>query len=151
VEQAPSITHTVGYRFNQPISDLTRPVTLLTYGAAKLVMAPDPGHTNQFKLVVENSGTSVPWPPPDSQAIPVGPPHSHNQLIVVTDPNLNQIVITWEGKKVLGHYVAPSTGPAVVQTTPANTGGPKPVVTVSELARPAPDMTLCQSLLRGGT
>ena len=38
VEQEADITHTIGYTFNHPASHLTGPVTILTYGSAKLVM-----------------------------------------------------------------------------------------------------------------
>ncbi len=78
--------------------------------------------------------------------------HGNNHLTVVTDPNLNQIVITWEGRKVLGHYISssgPTTPPAVVHSTPASSGGPEPVVTISQLPTPPSNMSLCQSLLPG--
>ena len=44
VEQSASITHTIGYTFNRPASHLTGPVTLLTYGSAKLVIQPSPAN-----------------------------------------------------------------------------------------------------------
>ena len=44
---------------------------------------------------------------------------------MITDPNLNQIVVWWDGKKVLGHYLG-GTGPAVVHPTPAAPPGTNP-------------------------
>ena len=152
VQQTTSITHVIGYSFNQPVSDLTHPVTLLTYGGARLIMQRQPAHANEFMLVVENSGTTIPWPQDYSAGIPIGGLHRHDKLIVVTDPNLNQMVITWTGRKVLGHYISssgPATPPAVVQSTPATSGGPDPVVTISHLPTPPSNMSLCQSLLPG--
>ncbi len=147
VEQEAGITHTIGYTFNQPASHLTGPVTIFTYGSAKLVIEPSPKEY-QFYLDIENSGTSVPWPPPQSGRIPISYLHIHQKLTVITDPNLNQIVVWWNGKKVLGHYLG-GTGPAVVHPTPAAPAGQSPVVTITQLKTPAPDMSLCQSLLRG--
>jgi len=43
----------------------------------------------------------------------------------------------------------PGTGPAVVHPTPPTPAGHSPVVTITQLETPAPDMSLCQSLLRG--
>jgi len=147
VEQEPDITHTIGYTFNEPPSHLTGPVTILTYGSAKLVIEPSPKEY-QFYLVIENSGTSISWPPPKSGNIPISYLHTLNKFTVITDPNLNQIVVWWNGKKVLGHYLG-GTGPAVVQKTPPEPPGQTPVVTVTELKTATPDMSLCQSLLRG--
>ena len=50
---------------------------------------------------------------------------------MITDPNLNQIVVWWNGKKVLGHYLG-GTGPAVVHPTPPSPPGHAPVVTITE-------------------
>ncbi len=147
VEQEADITHTIGYTFNQPASHLTSPVTILSYGAARLVMEPT-GKPFQFRLNVENSGTSISWPSSQSGGIPISYLHTHQKLTVMTDPNLNQIVVWWAGKKVLGHYLG-GTGPAVIHPTPLSSPGATPVVTVTGLKTPAPDMSLCQSLLRG--
>ena len=103
---------------------------------------------SQFRLNVENSGTSISWPSSQSGRIPISYLHIHQKLTVMTDPNLNQIVIWWTGKKVLGHYLG-GTGPAVIHPTPPSPVGHTPVVTVTGLKTPAPDMSLCQSLLRG--
>ena len=61
--RTPGITHTIGYSFNETPGHLTGPVTILTYGSAKLVLEPS-GKENQFYLDIENSGTSLSWPPP---------------------------------------------------------------------------------------
>jgi len=146
VEQGPGIVTTIGYTFNRYPGSLTAPVTLMTYGAARLVLEPSPGLPHDFFLNVVNSGTSIPWPPATSASIPISYLHLPGKLIVTTDPNLNQIVVMWQGKKLLGHYIA-GHGPAVVTPTPASSHSP--VVTVTRLATPAPDMQLCRSLLRG--
>jgi hypothetical protein len=147
VEQGPGIIHTIGVTFNQPESALTHPITLLTYGAASLVLRPaSPAGYVQF--VVEHSGTSIPWPSPVGWHFPIKYLHSQYKLMVTTDPYLNQIVVTWYGTKMIGHYVA-GDGPAVVHVTPVPTTGTTPVVTVRELPTPTPDMSLCQSILHG--
>ncbi len=147
VEQGPGIIHTIGFTFNQPESALTHPITLLTYGAASLVLRPaSPAGYVQF--VVEHSGTSIPWPSPVGWHFPIKYLHSQYKLTVTTDPYLNQIVVTWYGTKMIGHYVA-GDGPAVVHVTPTSTTGTTPVVTVRELPTPTPDMSLCQSILHG--
>ena len=87
-------------------------------------------------MIIENSGTSISWPPPKSgrsRFVPRTP--STTDFTVITDPNLNQIVVWWNGKKVLGHYLG-GTGPAVVQKTPpVPPGQTAPVITVTELLR----------------
>jgi hypothetical protein len=148
VEQGAGITHTIGYTFNQPASHLTSPVTILTYGPAKLVME-STDKPFQFRLDIENSGTSISWPPPQSGGIPISYLHTHQKLTVITDPNLDQIVVWWGGKKVLGHYLG-GTGPAVIRPTPPSPAGHTPVVVVSALRTPAPDTSLCRSLLGAG-
>ena len=147
MEQNAGITHTIGYSFNEPASHLTGPVTILTFGSAKLVIKPS-RLPYQFYLDVENSGTSIPWPTTQSGNIPISYLHTHQKFTVVTDPNLNQIVVWWSGKKVLGHYLG-GTGPAVVHPTPPSPPGHSPVLAITELKTPAPNMSLCQSLLRG--
>ena len=147
VEQQAGMTHTIGYSFNQPASHLTAPVTILTYGNSKLVLEPSP-KPFQFYLEIKNSGTSIPWPPPQSGRIPISYLHVHQRLLVVTDPNLNQIVVWWNGKKVLGHYLA-GTGPAIVVPTPPAAPGHLPVVAITRLRAPTPDLSLCHSLLQG--
>jgi hypothetical protein len=100
-------------------------------------------------LDIENSGTSISWPPPQSGGIPISYLHTHQKLTVITDPNLDQIVVWWGGKKVLGHYLG-GTGPAVIRPTPPSPAGHTPVVVVSALRTPAPDTSLCRSLLGAG-
>jgi hypothetical protein len=147
VEEAADMTHTIGYTFHRPVSDLTGPVTILTYGSSKLVLLPAPKKF-QFYLQIDNSGTSIPWPPPQSGRFPIYGLGVHQKLVVVTDPNLNQIDVWWDGKKALGHYLA-GTGPAIVDTTPPAPKGHQPVVTITQLKTPAPNMSLCHSLLAG--
>ena len=127
VEQSPSFTHTIGITFNQSWTHFTHPVTLLTYGTARLVVKPDaPG---EARLEVVDSGTSINWPPAQGFRFPDTLTHEQLQITVTTDPNLKSIVVIWYGQKMLGHYLG-GTGPAVVQVTPAPTGGGLPVVTV---------------------
>jgi hypothetical protein len=147
VTQQADFTHTIGYTFNEPASHLTKPVPILTYGKSTLVIAPSPKKF-QFYVEIEHSGTSIPWPPPVSGMIPIYGLGIHQKFTVITDPNLNQINVWWDGKKVLGHYLG-GTGPGVVQVTPPSPPGQRPIVSVTELPTPPPDTSLCHSLLGG--
>jgi hypothetical protein len=147
VEQSPRFTQTIGFTFNRPERDLAAPVTLMTYGPSKLVLEPrGPGYV---RLVLENSGTSDTWPPPDGWSIPIKLVHQQYKAVVTTDPNLKRMDVTWYGTTMLGHYLG-GVGPAVIQTTPASApGAPLPVVTVAPIpmAVPQSPMSLCRSLV----
>jgi hypothetical protein len=142
VEQDPAFTRQIWFTFNGPAKDFTKPVTLMTYGAASLVL--QPVGTGSFRVALEHSGTSINWPPAAAVARPISVLHEPFQIRVTTDPNLHQIVVTWYGDYFITHYIA-GAGPAVVHATPA--GGPLPEVSV--VAKPVPSNTkLCRSLQR---
>lgn len=146
VEQSPTFSHTVGFTFNKAPDHFTKPVTLMTYGPASVVLTPDgPGHA---RVVVENAGTSINWPPARGWRFPDNLTHQQYQITAVTDPNLNSINIYWYGQKLIGHYIA-GNGPAVVQNTPTPAGGVPPVVTVAAVPTTItpPTTTLCRSLV----
>jgi hypothetical protein len=144
VEQSPSFTQTIGFTFNQTWQHFTQPVTLMTYGAARLVVKPD---GPQFaRLYIENSGTTINWPPARGFRFPDTLIHERYEITVTTDPNLKSITVIWYGEKMLNHYLD-GTGPAVVAVTPTST--PAPVVSVSQQANPGtpPSSGLCRSLV----
>ena len=95
VEQSPSFTQRIGFTFNQPVSDLNHPVTLMTYGASRLVLARDDPGWVQVQLL--NSGTSISWPPPTSWSFKVTSALLHQRLFisVTTDTNLSSMVVNW--------------------------------------------------------
>ncbi len=143
VEQDPSFTQTVGFTFNRPESFLKGPVTLVRDGASSLVLRPDgPGHV---RIVLENSGTSINWPPAVSWRIPIKYVHTQYQFVMTADPNLNSMTITWYGSKMLNHYLG-ARGPAVIQATPPSSGTTTPVVTVASVPTLANTTNLCRSL-----
>jgi hypothetical protein len=145
VEQDPAFTRKIWFTFNGPGKDFTKPVTLMTYGAASLVL--QPVGTDSFRVVLEHSGTSINWPPAAAVARPISVLHEPFQIQVTTDPNLHQIVVTWYGDYFITHFIA-GTGPAVVQTTSTAPGSALPEVSV--VAKPVPsNMSLCRSLQRG--
>ncbi len=146
VEQSPSFTRTIGFTFNKTWNHFTRPLTLMTYGPASLVLRPD--GTRHARIVVEHSGTSINWPPARSWRFPDTLIHQEYEVTVTTDPNLRSINVVWYGQKMIGHYLA-GNGPAVVQLTPTPTDGTVPVVTVAEAptAVTPPTTTLCRSLV----
>ena len=146
VEQSPSFSRSIGFTFNQPASHFTRPVTIMTYGDARLMIVPDkPGLA---RLDVQHSGTSIPWPPSRGFPFPDTLTHQRLEITVTTDPNLDSIIVNWYGQKMLGHYLG-GTGPPVVQVTPAPADGTPPVVTVTSepTAITPPTTTLCHSLV----
>jgi hypothetical protein len=99
--------------------------------------------------LLENSGTTIDWPPAAGWKIPIKYVHVQYQFVVTTDPNLNSMVILWYGSGMLTHYLA-GKGPAVVQVTPATpAGSPLPEVTVASVPTPAKSLGLCTSLSRG--
>jgi hypothetical protein len=148
VEQDPSYTQTVGFTFNRVASKyFTQSVPLLKYGASTLILQPD--GRGSARLLLENSGTTIDWPPAAGWKIPIKYVHVQYQFVVTTDPNLNSMVILWYGSGMLTHYLA-GKGPAVVQVTPATpAGSPLPEVTVASVPTPAKSLGLCTSLSRG--
>jgi len=148
VEQDPSFTRIIGLTFNRPARLLTHPVTLMTYGQATLQLLPQ--GSGVFRVELTNSGTSIPWPRATGWAFPARLLHQQYRLVITTDPNLDSMIVDWYGTHMIGHYVRPAPGPAVVHPAaiPAP-GSPTPVLTVSDLTRPRPadPMALCHSLV----
>jgi hypothetical protein len=145
VEQDPAFTRQVWFTFNHPAQYFTKPVTLMTYGDARLVLEPaGPGH---FRVNLEHSGTSISWPETSSVRKPISVLHQPFQLEVTADPNLHQIVVLWFGTYFISHYIA-GTGPPVVHATPTKPGGPQPEVTVVDKPYGS-SMSLCRSLRHG--
>lgn len=140
VEQDPSFTQTIGFTFNRPERYLTHSVPPMKYGKSTLVLQPTtPGYA---RILVENSGTSIDWPPDAGWNIPIKLLDEQCQVVITTDPNLNSIRATWYGSNMLNHYLA-GKGPAVIQTTHTPPGSPLPVVTVASVPMPAkPNMGL---------
>ncbi len=147
VEQGPGINHTIGFAFNQPVSQLRRSLPVMTFGQSTLVLEPAGPGRARFRL--ENPGAaSVPWPSATGWSFPVNNVRKgYYQINVMTDPNLNSIEVWWYGSKMFGHYLA-GRGPAVVEPTRAAPGGPPPTVSVWDMTGPAPNMKLCRSILR---
>jgi hypothetical protein len=147
VEQSPAFTRTIGFTFNDPVTDFTRPVTIMTFGKSTLVMEPNgPGYV---RIHLYNSGTSIGWPSPIGFEFPISDSELHQQfqIVVTTDPNLNSLVVGWYGNEdLINHYVA-GRGPAIVKSTTVPPGSALPVVTIANV-RPATraPMTLCRSL-----
>jgi hypothetical protein len=147
VEQSPAFTRQIGFTFNRPVSLLTHPVTLLTYGKAALVLVPL-GSSDSVRLVLENSGSSIAWPPAHGWILPITYLHSQSNFTVTVDPNLHALILTWYGWQYLDHYIA-GRGPIVVRTTPQAPPGTTPIVTVANVptATPSDPMALCHSLV----
>jgi hypothetical protein len=149
-EQSSAFNHTIGFTFNRPVSDLTHPLPLMTYGKSTLVMEPaGPGYV---RMHIDNSGTSINWPSAAGWRFPVTNSLLHEQLqiSVTTDPNLKSIVVEWYGSEIMiNHYLA-GDGPAVVKSTTISPGAALPVVTVANVPIHATtNMDLCLSLRRG--
>lgn len=146
VEQSPSYSHTIGFVFNR--SGLNHDVPIMTYGKSTLVIHPTtPGFAD---LLVENSGTSISWPPPSGHHFPSTLLHEQYRITVTVDPNLNQLTVYWYGTIMFAHYIA-GNGPARVLATPSSTNPSTPTVTVYDVPTPsqADPMRLCRSLVQG--
>ena len=146
VEQSPAFTREIGFTFNRPAGQLTHPVTLMTFGRASLVLVPVP--PGSVRLVLENSGTSLAWPPPHGWVLPITYLHAQSRFTVTVDPNLHSLVLTWYGWQYLNHYIA-GRGPIVVRATRQPPRGTTPVITVANIpmATQPHSMALCHSLV----
>jgi hypothetical protein len=145
VEQSASFTRTIGFTFNRPERYLTGAVTLLTYGVSRLILRPlAPGYVD---LALEDSGTSISWPPSTSWTIPIHLLDEQYQTVVTIDPNLHSFTATWYGSKLINHYIS-GNGPAVVHPTPQPTNGTMPVVTVADVPMRSTTTPLCWALHR---
>lgn len=147
VEQGPGINHTVDFSFDQPVSALHQVVPVVGVGTSALVI--EPAGAGQVRFVVENPGA----PSPDYPSAAGSPwrPELHvvYQLDVMTDPYLRSIFAQFSnGDGIVGHYLA-GRGPAIVQTTVTAAGDRPPVVSVTDVTGPPPDMSLCRNLIRG--
>jgi hypothetical protein len=150
VEQSPSFTHTVGFTFNRPLSDLTHPVALMKYGKSTLVLRP--AGRGDARMQIENSGTNISWPAAAGWVFPVPSSLLHEQLqITVTiDPNLNSIIVEWYGSQIMINHFVAGKGPAIVQTTTLLPHTAPPIVTVANVPVSNPSSTsLCRSLVPG--
>jgi hypothetical protein len=147
VEQGPGINHTIDFSFDQPVSALHQAVPVVSVGRSALVI--EPAGVGQVRFRVENPGA----PSPDYPSA-VGSPwqpvlHYVYQLDVMTDPYLRSIFAQFSnGNGIVSHYLA-GRGPAVVQNTGPATGGGAPVLSVTDVTVPPPNMSLCRGLVRG--
>jgi hypothetical protein len=147
VTQSPSFTTTIGFIFHRSEKYLTHSVPLVKYGNASLVLEPD--GANQVRIVLKNSGTSINWPPATGWVFPINFVGAEYEFTTTIDPNLNSLLVTWYGSKMLGHYVAGQGPTKVLVTPPSAPNQAKPVVTVAAV-RKAPvssPFQLCRSLV----
>jgi hypothetical protein len=145
VEQNPAFQRNITFTFNHPGKDFTKSVTLMTYGAARLVL--EPAGTGYFRVTILHSGTPIKWPYTDTIRKPISVLHEPFDLEVTADPNLHQMQVLWFNTYFVTHFVAGS-GPPVVHVTPKNPGAPLPEVSVG--TQPVTStMSLCRSLQHG--
>jgi hypothetical protein len=148
IEQGPGIVHKIEVTFNQPVQPGPT-VPILTYGDATLVVEPLLHERVLFK-VEDPDAPHIPWPPATSPVVAIAP-HKTYTILVWTDPNLNRIVVWWEGTRgeVItrsGTYL-PSRGTAVVQQTDPERGGVIPPMTVTDATAAPSNVGFCRSLL----
>jgi hypothetical protein len=146
VEQSPAFTREIEFTFNRPPDLLTHPVTLMTYGRATLALVPV--KPDSVRIVLENSGTSIAWPPRQGWVLPITYLHAQEHFTVTVDPNLHSLTLKWYGWQYINPYIA-GRGPMVVATTPKPLSGTTPVISVAEVptASPPHPMALCHSLV----
>ena len=142
VEQSPDFNHALKLTFHRPVTTSDPPVTVFSYGPARIQLIPT--GTDQVKFALENAGApSVHWPPATSTSERVRVGRTY-RISVMTDPNLNSIVIGGIGNGI-DHYLAGS-GPPIVQTTGSTSAGGG-YVSVADATRPARKGTLCRTLV----
>jgi hypothetical protein len=145
VEQDPAYQRDLTFTFNHAGQDFTKSVTLMSYGAASLVL--EPAGRNHFRITILHSGTPIKWPYTDTVRKRITLLHEPFDIEVTTDPNLHQIQVLWFETYFVTHFIAGS-GPPVVHVTPKSSGGPLPEVSVA--SQPvSSNMSLCRSLQRG--
>ncbi len=133
VEQSPSFTRAIGFTFNRPVSALSSPITVMTYGKSRLALERVPNSRGDVEFHLYDSGTKIAWPSSISWKIPITSSDIHHelQIVVTVDPNLHRFVVGWyNDQPMINHYVA-GHGPAVVQST-ANPSA-QAVVTVRDV------------------
>jgi hypothetical protein len=146
VTQNPAFTKTIGFTFNRSERYLTHSIPLVKFGKSTLIL--EPNGPNQVRLVLENSGTSINWPPAAGWTFPINFVHAEYEFTTTIDPNLNYYQVTWYGSKMLGHYVA-GKGTARVLVSPPAPKTALPVVTVAAVksAPVSSPFGLCRSLV----
>jgi hypothetical protein len=146
VEQSPSLSKTIGFTFNRPSRYFTTPIPLMTYGKSTLML--EPVNRNHARIIIENSGTNINWPPAKGWVFPDTLMHEQYRIKVTTDPNLNSIIVRWYGTEMINHYLG-GNGPANVVPTVTAPNAPLPVITVAHVPKPVTtNMNLCRSLVR---
>ncbi len=146
VEQAGPLNHAIDVQFNQLPDAMSGPVTILSFGRSTLQLVHVGG--DRVRVEVHHLGAkNVDFPTTKGWTFTVQK-FGIYRFEVMTDPNLQSIVVDWFGTKYLGHYL-PGRGPAVVHTTP-NPLNPalRPPVAVTDVTPKAPSMALCRTLLR---
>jgi len=142
VEQGTGIVTRLQVTFNMPSSRLGTGVPLLTDGQDTILVLPAGDGGVQFVL-------ADPRYPIAGKRVTPGLRKAYH-LRVVIDPYLRRVTVTSGTTTVLTGAltgIKPGTSPVVVHTQPPVASGlPAPLTVVRE-AVPAPDMSLCRSLL----
>ena len=157
IEQGAGINHTIEFTLHGPKSDLTRPITLLSWGRTNVLLEPSGPRTLQ--VVVENPGPAPSWPSA------VGPPFSvlpdrPNLLSIMTDPYMHTIQVRHaqyklgavlpsrlalgHGDLLVDHYLA-GNGPAVVRPV-WRSPGVSSDISFKPALPPLSTMPICRSL-----
>ncbi len=138
VEQGPGIVHVFDVTYHAPLSGLGAGTTLFTVGQDRILAEPVLGNEVQYVLDDPRFVTH-------GQPTGVGPDQTQ-VLTVVTDPYLHLLDITLaDGKSVLkGVLDYPGAAPVVAP----GVSGSGTSATVTEAATPAPDLSLCHSIIR---
>ncbi len=153
VEQGPGINHAIAITINRSLSQPGATIPILRFGRTTLLLETVSFQKIRFKLQ-NPSAPSVLWPPAGTGSLVVLP-HRTYDAFLMTDPNLHEIEVFWNGRSitkrgspVMTHYLAGS-GPAVLKTTQAHPGGSIPALSVVGLSNPQPNVTLCRSFVSG--
>ena len=145
VEQDPAYQRNITFTFNHPTKDFTKSVTLMTYGAARLV--PQPAGPGSPRVTLLHSGTPIKWPYTDSIRKPISVLHEGFDLEVIVHPDSYWMQVLWFETYFVTHFVAGS-GPIVVHVTPKTPGAPLPEVSVASQPVTS-NLSLCRSLQHG--
>ena len=157
IEQARGINHTIEFTLHGTATDLTRPITLLTWDRTTVLL--EPSGPRSLHIVVENPGPAPSWPSA------IGPPFSvlpgrPNFLTIMTDPYMHSILVRHVQYKLgttlprrlpfgygdlqVDHYLAGS-GPAVLRPL-WKSPGVSSNISFKPALPPLSTMSICRSL-----
>jgi len=98
VEQGPGINHAIAITINRSLSQPGATHPILRFGRTTLLLETVSFQKIRFKLQ-NPSAPSVLWPPAGTGSLVVLP-HRTYDAFLMTDPNLHEIEVFWNGRSI---------------------------------------------------